>query len=312
MHHLSANFWGIDYVFFVCFSVCREELRVRGVNNIDEALKKEFPSWFKKHVSQLNNASEDLKSLADGPDKRVIVHSACNVKGARFRTVSREKNLRTQNCGVMNKAFVAGQQDNVFYGVLQEVLELRYVPNKHGPRSVFLFRCDWFDLESKKSKMKDDGHYKSINTSVLWYKNDPFILAGQAETCFYLEDIEFGLPWKIVQTFTNIKVFDVPENEFGNDATDQENLAYQEDVCQMDPRFQHVFDEGDEENDDVDAVDRPDEVERVAARIVEDLEKEDNNNEDMYISEDEHVYNLEDLENDAADRNSDYDTDIEE
>ena len=297
--------------FFVCFSVCREELRVRGVNNIDEALKKEFPSWFKKHVSQLNNASEDLKSLADGPDKRVIVHSACNVKGARFRTVSREKNLRTQNCGVMNKASVAGQQDNVFYGVLQEVLELKYVPKKHGPRSVFLFHCDWFDLESKKSKRKDDGHYKSVNTSVLWYKNAPFILAGQAETCFYLEDIEFGFPWKIVQTFSNRKVFDVPENEFGNEATDQDNLAYQEDVCEMDRRYQDVPDVGDED-DDVEVVDRPDEVERVASRFVQDLEKEDNSNEDMDISEDEHVYNLEDLENIDESTNSDYDTDVEE
>ena len=101
----------LSHVFsFVCFSVCREELRQSGVINIDEALKKEFPSWLKKHVSQLNNASEDLKSLADGPDKRVIVHSACNVKGARFRTVNREKNLRTQNYGVMNKASVGGEK----------------------------------------------------------------------------------------------------------------------------------------------------------------------------------------------------------
>jgi hypothetical protein len=74
--------------------------------------------------------------------------------------------------------------------------------------------------------MKDDVHYKSINTSVLLYKNAPFILAGQAEPCFYLEDIEFGLPWKIVQTFSNRNVYDVPENEFGNDSMDEEDLAY--------------------------------------------------------------------------------------
>jgi hypothetical protein len=99
-------------------------------------------------VSWFENASKNLKSLADGPNKRVIIHSACNVKGVRFRTVTREKNLRTQNCGVMKKASVAIEQDIEHYGVLQEVLELKYVPNKHGPRSVFLFRCDWFDLKS--------------------------------------------------------------------------------------------------------------------------------------------------------------------
>jgi hypothetical protein len=111
----------------------------------------------------------------------------------------------------MNMASIGGEQDTEHYGVLQEVLQLKYVPNKHGPRLVFLFRCDLFDLESKRSRMKDDGHYKSVNTFVLWFKNAPLIFAGQSETCFYLEDGEFGLPWKIVQTFSNRNVFDVPE-----------------------------------------------------------------------------------------------------
>ena len=36
-----------------CFRVCREELRMKGVTNIEETLKKEFPVWFEKHVSYL-------------------------------------------------------------------------------------------------------------------------------------------------------------------------------------------------------------------------------------------------------------------
>ena len=139
MHHLSANFWGIDYVFFVCSSVFQEELCVRGVNNIDEALKKEFPSWFKKHVSQLNNASEDLKSLADGPDKRVIVHSACNVKGARFRTLSSEENLRTQNSGVMHIASAGDHEATEYYSVVKEIIELKFLSTEDRQRLVFLF-----------------------------------------------------------------------------------------------------------------------------------------------------------------------------
>ena len=94
----------------------------------------------------MDNASEDLKSLTDGPDTRIIVRSACNVKGARYRTVGWEKNLRTQNCGIMTKAVVGDQQESEFYGVMQEVLELQYEKKKHGDISVFLFRCDWFDL----------------------------------------------------------------------------------------------------------------------------------------------------------------------
>jgi hypothetical protein len=101
----------LSNISYVSFSVCQQEVMVRGVSNIEEALQKEFPSWFKNHVSQLEKASEDLKSLTYGPDKHVIVHSACNVKGARFRMITREKNLRTQNYGVMNNASIGGEQD---------------------------------------------------------------------------------------------------------------------------------------------------------------------------------------------------------
>jgi hypothetical protein len=121
----------------------------------------------------LKNAHEDLVSLANGPDRRVIMHGSCNIKGARFRMVAREKNLKTQNSGVMAKADIPIGNGDEYYGVLQEVLELQYGRNKHVDRSVFLFRCDWYDLQTKGSKMKDDGFFKSVNTSVLWFKSAP-------------------------------------------------------------------------------------------------------------------------------------------
>jgi hypothetical protein len=67
------------------------------------SLKNEFPEWFKNHVRKLKNAPEDFVSLANGPDRRAIVHSSCNIKDARFRTVAQEKNLKKQNSGVMAK-----------------------------------------------------------------------------------------------------------------------------------------------------------------------------------------------------------------
>jgi hypothetical protein len=159
--------------------------------------------------------------------------------------------------------------------------------------------------------MKDDGHYKSVNTFVLWFKNAPFIFAGQSETCFYLEDGEFGLPWKIVQTFSNRNVFDVPEREFGNEIMGEENLAYQDDICTMDHNINYVIDDDDEVEVDVEDADRRDELEHVDERYDCDLEKEDNNNEDIELSEDEHVYTMEDTASDAEARNSDYDTNVE-
>jgi hypothetical protein len=57
----------------------------------------------------------------------------------------------------MTSASVSEEQDQEYYGVMKEVLELKYQRNKHDDRSVFLFRCDWFDLGRWKStEMKDD------------------------------------------------------------------------------------------------------------------------------------------------------------
>ena len=50
-----------------------------------------------------------------------------------------------------------------FYGVVKEIIALRYPSNNRFVRSVVIFRCDWFDLEGKKSGIKDDGYFRSIN-----------------------------------------------------------------------------------------------------------------------------------------------------
>jgi hypothetical protein len=75
----------------------------------------------------------------------------CNVNGARFHSVDREKNMRTQNLGIMTRASVSEEQDQEYYSVMKEVLELKYQRNKHDDRSIFLFCCDWFDLGSRKT-----------------------------------------------------------------------------------------------------------------------------------------------------------------
>lgn len=56
---------------------------MKGVANIEQTLKKEFPRWFEKHIHNIGeqNVSEDLYSLSCGPDKPLLVYSACNVNG---------------------------------------------------------------------------------------------------------------------------------------------------------------------------------------------------------------------------------------
>jgi hypothetical protein len=54
----------------------------------------------------------------------------------------------------------------------------------------------------------------------------------------------FGDPWKVVRTYRNIDVYDVPENELGNDGADEQaGYAFQEHIGEMD----HIIQEGDED-----------------------------------------------------------------
>jgi hypothetical protein len=216
--------------------------------------------------------------------------------------------MRTQNSGIMTSASVSEEQDQEYYGVMKQVLELKYQRNKHGDRSVFLFRCDWFDLGSKKTtKMKDDGYFKSINTSVLWYKNIPFILSYQAQTCFYLDDTKFGDPWKVVQTFRQRNVYDVPEKDDEGNAG-----AYQEDVGSEDPIVHQIEDEVDEDVDDHedDMADRSDNVVLVDSQTIKQLAGENGVNNDMDLS-DEEQEDLEPVEDEFGRSISDIDSDID-
>jgi hypothetical protein len=60
-----------------------------------------------------------------------------------------------------------------------------------------LFKCDWFKLDGKRTELKDDGFFRSINVGSLWYKNDCYILATQARKVFYLSDTRFGKNGKL-------------------------------------------------------------------------------------------------------------------
>jgi hypothetical protein len=61
-----------------------------------------------------------------------------------------------------------------------------------------LFKCDRYKLDRKKTALKYDGFFKSINVGSLWHKDDSLILATQARKVFYLPDIKWGKNWQVV------------------------------------------------------------------------------------------------------------------
>ncbi|KAK1666957.1 hypothetical protein QYE76_055116 [Lolium multiflorum] len=269
------------------------ESHLEGVRDIEETVQREFAGWFANHVRQLDNASEDLKSLAAGPDRHVVVYAGCNV---RVRGFARLLGIKTEDSkfGVATKGSFGDADETEYYGVLQEFLNCStgVTSTVTGPCTCFVATgSTWFDLASRGSKIKDDGYIKSVNTSVLWFKNSPFILASQAETCFYLEDTKFGDPWKVVRKFSHRHVYDVPELEDGNDDAFVRNEdAYQEDEGSVDHTFHDVVDLDEEAEVEAEEDDhRADEVVRIHdARTIRELENgEDSPNVDMDMSEDE-------------------------
>lgn len=129
---------------------------------------------------------EDLLSLSRGPTKYSTHSNGYIVNGYRFHVEDHDQMLRTQNCGVV----VVGENDKGsenldYYGVLTDVIELQFVPD----RRVILFRCKWFDVYDKiKGVKKDEYDFMSVNPSRLLKTNEPFVLANQASQVFYAND----------------------------------------------------------------------------------------------------------------------------
>lgn len=153
-------------------------------------------------------ATNDLYSLACGPDHRVIRYNGCIVNGIRFHTKDKEVNLRTQNSGVVVQGCHQSKEID-FFGVLTDVIVLNYLNSNR----VYLFQCDWYDIGNRRTSIQTDGHVTSVNISRTWYKDDRFVLAAQAGQVFYVSDTKLRGSWQVVQKIKPRNVYDISEKE---------------------------------------------------------------------------------------------------
>ncbi|KAH7845823.1 hypothetical protein Vadar_006468 [Vaccinium darrowii] len=199
----------------------KEEIQEQSPMNVEQRHQSEFPSWFEKHMIQLRKqnspeATNDLYSLALGPDRRVTRCSGCIVNGTRFHTRDRERVRTTQNSGIVVKGEYLSE-DTDFYGILIDIIELKY---NFGNR-VYLFKCQWRDVSDKREGIRKDQHFISVNATKTWYTNEPFVLASQARQVYYLDDPKHGGSWQIVQKIHTRNLFDVPEVDEEDDSNDE-------------------------------------------------------------------------------------------
>ncbi|XP_041009339.1 uncharacterized protein LOC121253386 [Juglans microcarpa x Juglans regia] len=68
--------------------------------------------------------------------------------------------------------------------------------------------------------------------NMTWYKDEPFVLASQADQCFYIRDLRAKGSWGVVQNYTNRNVYSIPplpsvlediDGESSTHDADQEN-----------------------------------------------------------------------------------------
>ncbi|GKB33458.1 proton-dependent oligopeptide transporter family protein, partial [Tanacetum coccineum] len=163
-------------------------------------MKEEFPGWFGSQIRQRHvdkdpgvSASSELFALACGPTPTPISVNSCVVNGVRFVVHSRDERRTTQNSGICSP----GEDGEMYYGQLEEILEFSYMSFK-----TVLFRVKWFDT-SNKGRVKHlviRNNITQILANGESFKNDQYILATQVKQCFYLEDMaRRPLGWKVVE-----------------------------------------------------------------------------------------------------------------
>ncbi|XP_028107689.1 uncharacterized protein LOC114306623 [Camellia sinensis] len=120
-------------------------LQIPTGQDITQIQQKEFPKWFKEYINRLRvdeapEATEELWSLANGPNFLVKEYSGCIINCVRFHTKELDNRRKSQNSGVLIEGDYKGEMHE-FYGHLCNIWKFEYMcQNK-----VVLFQCKWYN-----------------------------------------------------------------------------------------------------------------------------------------------------------------------
>jgi len=152
-----------------------------------------------------------MYALSQGPDPRAHVFNRCYINWL-FRTTTIERNLVTQNSGVLVRG--DGTTGNMtWYGVIRRIISLEFPMEKE----VVLFQCDWYDVPAASTSRsrgysRDKYGVIDIDTSRFRYSSEPYILATQAEPVFFFNLVK-KLGWSSVVAVRPRNLFAMPEAE---------------------------------------------------------------------------------------------------
>ena len=96
-----------------------------------------------------------------------------------------------------------------YFGVLTYIIELSYF----GGNNVALFRCDWWDVYSKRRGYKEDKYeFILINSKRKLRTNEPYVFASQAQQVYYVKDTKDPNLLVVVKTKPQ-DWYDMPEED---------------------------------------------------------------------------------------------------
>ncbi|XP_016203600.1 uncharacterized protein LOC107644277 [Arachis ipaensis] len=183
--------------------------QTRSQSKIDRVVHAEFPRRFKREVPMDSTIhSQEMKLLACGPMLQARRFGAYNVNGYKFRTITKEDGLKTQNSGVYvssNTRSYASMRDNrvavgsvPYYEKIVDIIELNY--SCHF--TVVLFKCIWADTTTSRGIKEDHLGLISVNFARPIHTGDreedePYILASEAQLVYYVRD-EVDQEWSVV------------------------------------------------------------------------------------------------------------------
>ncbi|XP_057790149.1 uncharacterized protein LOC131007019 isoform X2 [Salvia miltiorrhiza] len=263
-----------------------------------------FHDWFKSHVNASNGTGveHDIQHLAAGPSKWARRYTGYVINGLRFHTKMREIRRKTQNSGVFLSAstnsFSSSKDKNPksgdvsFYGVLKDIIEVRYT----NYLKFVLFKCDWVDYNV--GLRRDEFNFTLVNFNHLLYRgnrklDEPFILASQAQQAWYIQD-PVDSEWHVALKMTPRAIFNVDPEVNEIESIEDEQFSSQQHEADVDNE-NLAWVRADVDRVSLTGIDIP-----IGETNVDDFDNDDANLEDEDVDE-------EDFESDNSDSSDDDD-----
>ena len=199
-------------------------------NLITTLHNQQFCTWFKIRIMNeiamgSEGVSETLKWLSRGPSLQVLSYAGYAINGYTFYTQEHDTKSTSQNSGVTLVAHSWHRSSSKdinpiyatmsFVGVIERIWVLDYITHR-----VPVFKCKW--VNNNTGLREDEFGFVQVDLSKLWYKDDPFILASQAQQVFFVPD-PAKKNWSIVLQSNKNR-----QEPFDRDSDDHLNIISEE------------------------------------------------------------------------------------